>query len=149
MRTLDECVAEIRYFIKASDSPTFCGGTIIPKQLASEILVWIEKLVELCSDLSDNLPCCIDCDGKTKLGERTENCLFGIKSLDGKIYCASRGVENMAKLAEQVRFVHHAHWIVKPEDRSHPICSHCVTTAYTKHLYCPHCGAIMDEEVEQ
>lgn len=41
----------------------------------------------------------------------------------------------------------HAHWVTDPKNRPHPWCSACVTTSYTKHLYCPHCGAHMDEEV--
>ena len=103
MRTLDECVAEIKHFMEASDSPTFCGGTIIPKLLASETLTWIEKLVKTCADMSGSLPCCIDCDGKTVVGERTETCVYGIESYDGTIYCASRGIENTIRLANKAR----------------------------------------------
>ena len=103
MRTLDECVAEIRHFIEASDSPTFCGGTIIPKQLASETLTWIEKLVSIIDDMGAVLPCCTNCEGKTQYGERTELCLFGINSLDQIVYCGSKGIEAWSELAEKAR----------------------------------------------
>lgn len=43
-----------------------------------------------------------------------------------------------------------AFWVDDPnckEPRKHsmyPYCSACLTTAFTKHIYCPHCGAKMD-----
>lgn len=44
----------------------------------------------------------------------------------------------------------HAYWVDDPaykeprKNGKYPYCSSCVTTACTKHIYCPHCGAKMD-----
>lgn len=44
----------------------------------------------------------------------------------------------------------HAYWIDDPnyteprKNGKYPYCSACLTTACTKHIYCPHCGAKMD-----
>lgn len=103
MRTLDECVAEIKHFMEASDSPTFCGGTVIPKLLASETLAWIEKLVSIIDDMGQVLPCCTDCKGKDEYGGRTNTCLYGINSLDAQVYCASMGIKAWSDIAEKAR----------------------------------------------
>lgn len=103
MRTLDECVTEIKRYQDASDSPTFCGGTILPKLLVSETLMWIEKLVSIIDDMVSVLPCCTNCEGKTQYGDRTEFCLFGIDSLDQIVYCGSKGIEAWSELAEKAR----------------------------------------------
>lgn len=40
-----EIIAELRKLLKVGDSPVFCGGTFIPKQLAMEAADRLEELV--------------------------------------------------------------------------------------------------------
>lgn len=42
----------------------------------------------------------------------------------------------------------HAHWYTYPDDKQFK-CSNCKTGVDLPTLYCPHCGAKMDEEVDK
>lgn len=47
------------------------------------------------------------------------------------------------ELYEDVAPVIHAKWFDTPEPYVYA-CSHCRTRHYVRFIYCPHCGAIMD-----
>lgn len=65
------------------------------------------------------------------------------------IECAIADLGDMPTIDAKDGLVH-AYWIDDPnyteprKNSKYPYCSECVTTACTKHIYCPHCGAKMD-----
>lgn len=59
-----------------------------------EAVSCLKEMGRLIQDLSDNIPCCDNCEGKTVFGERTDKCVYEIEGLDSVIYCASRGIAN-------------------------------------------------------
>ena len=136
--------------------------------MMEDALFWVKEQNRLIRELSDNIPCCDNCEGKTVLGERTDKCVYEIEGFDSVLYCAKRGIENCfgyrrkieeleSKLKESEPVVH-AHWI---ED-DHGCCRNCSACGFrvgddtSYDLYgdwkitpkrCPDCGAHMDEEV--
>lgn len=60
----------------------------------------IEKLQTLVNEMSDYFPACIDCEGKTTLGERTDKCVYEI---DNTNYCTKRGIANIASIRNENR----------------------------------------------
>ncbi len=58
----------------------------------------VELLQEMVDTMSDYFPCCIDCEGKTVFGERTDKCVYLI---DNTNYCAKRGIENIARILKE------------------------------------------------
>lgn len=62
--------------------------------LVMEAVNRLEELGRLVRELSDHIPCCDNCEGKTVFGERTDKCVYEIEGLDNVIYCASRGIQN-------------------------------------------------------
>lgn len=78
------CWEECPYY-KSKD----CEGS-----LRKDILEMLKEQNRLIRELSDNIPCCDNCEGKTTLGERTDKCVYEIEGFDSVIYCAKRGIEN-------------------------------------------------------
>ena len=58
----------------------------------------IERLKNLVETMSDYFPACINCEGKTPLGERTDKCVYLI---DDTEYCTKRGIENIAHIVKE------------------------------------------------
>ena len=58
----------------------------------------IERLKALVDEMSDYFPACIGCEGKTTLGERTDECVYLI---DNTEYCAKRGIENIGRIMKE------------------------------------------------
>ena len=56
-----------------------------------------EELLELLEDMGQFFPSCIDCEGKTPIGERTDKCVYSRLSVidEGKVYCIKRGIKNI------------------------------------------------------
>lgn len=128
-------------------------------KLTADALEWLKEQNRLIEELSDHIPCCDNCEGKTVIGERTDKCVYEIEGFDSVLYCAKRGIANCfgyrkkieeleAKLKESEPVVH-AHWErFKHQSGTHGIrCSHCETVNGRKSNHCPECGAVMDEKV--
>lgn len=60
----------------------------------------IEELQELVETMGDYFPACIDCEGKTPLGERTDKCVYEI---DNTNYCTKRGITNIVAIQKENR----------------------------------------------
>ena len=60
----------------------------------------IGRLRSLVDTMSDYFPACINCEGKTPLGERTDKCVYLI---DDTEYCAKRGIETIARIVKENR----------------------------------------------
>ena len=60
----------------------------------------IERLQELVDDMGDYFPGCINCEGKTEIGERTDKCVYLI---DNTNYCTKRGIANIAAIQNENR----------------------------------------------
>ena len=58
----------------------------------------IEKLQELVNEMGDFFPACINCEGKTTLGERTDKCVYLI---DNTNYCTQRGIKNICQIINE------------------------------------------------
>ena len=168
---LTGCVACIcsncEYFEQGCDSAC-------TERLMKDALAWLKEQNRLIDELSSNIPCCDNCEGKTTLGERTDKCVYEIEGFDSVIYCAKRGIENCfgyrkkideleAKLKESEPVVY-AHWedeyggkYANPRYR----CSACKEKSLYKMEQdmllswkqvqvlterCHHCGAYMDDK---
>lgn len=57
-----------------------------------------ERLQSLVDEMSDYFPACIGCEGKTTLGERTDECVYLIGNTE---YCAKRGIENIGRIMRE------------------------------------------------
>jgi hypothetical protein len=60
----------------------------------------IEKLQALVDEMSGYFPSCIACEGKTTLGERTDECVYLIGNTE---YCAKKGIENIGRIMRENR----------------------------------------------
>ena len=60
----------------------------------------IERLQELVNDMGDYFPACINCEGKTEFGERTDECVYLI---DNTNYCTKRGITNIVAIQKENR----------------------------------------------
>lgn len=58
------------------------------------------ELQELIDEMSDFFPACIDCEGKTKEGVRTDKCVYMI---DNTNYCTKRGIKNISAIKNENR----------------------------------------------
>lgn len=58
------------------------------------------ELQELVDEMSDFFPACIDCEGKTKEGVRTDKCVYMI---DNTNYCTKRGIKNISAIRNENR----------------------------------------------
>ena len=54
----------------------------------------IERLKVLVDEMSGYFPSCINCEGKTTLGERTDKCVYVLDDYDFD-YCIRRGIDNI------------------------------------------------------
>ena len=86
-----ECCADLDR--SCNDCP-YTGAEYCEVALMKDATAWLKEQNRLISELSDNIPCCDNCEGKTTLGERTDKCVYEIEGFDSVIYCAKRGVEN-------------------------------------------------------
>ncbi len=59
-----------------------------------------ERLKELVDDMGDYFPACINCEGKTPLGERTDKCVYLI---DNTNFCTKRGITNIIAISNENR----------------------------------------------
>ena len=59
-----------------------------------------ERLQELVNDMGDYFPACINCEGKTEFGERTDKCVYLI---DNTNYCIKRGITNIVAIQNENR----------------------------------------------
>lgn len=66
-----------------------------------------QKLLEFVDDTASFFPACLDCEGKTPLGERTDKCVYAKLSLtdEEKVYCIKRGIKNILKIQEENRLL--------------------------------------------
>ena len=62
--------------------------------LEKDALELLREQNRLIRELSDHIPCCDNCEGKTVFGERTDKCVYEIEGFDNVLYCAKRGIEN-------------------------------------------------------
>ena len=54
----------------------------------------IGRLQVLVDEMSGYFPSCINCEGKTTLGERTDKCVYVFDDYDFD-YCTRRGLDNI------------------------------------------------------
>lgn len=54
----------------------------------------IERLKVLVDEMGSYFPSCINCEGKTPLGERTDKCVYVLDDYDFD-YCTRRGIDNI------------------------------------------------------
>lgn len=64
----------------------------------SRLKAEIERLQELVDDMGDYFPACINCEGKTEIGERIDKCVYLI---DNTNYCTKRGIANIAAIRNE------------------------------------------------
>lgn len=58
----------------------------------------VEQLQELVHEMSNYFPCCNNCEGKTTIGERTDECIYEIDSTN---YCTKRGLKNIVGIQKE------------------------------------------------
>lgn len=149
-----EIIAELRKVLAVGDSPVFCGGTFIPKQLAMEAADALERqqgrlceLSETALRLGDEIK---------KQHERTkgdlvsrEDVLNALKGVIARTGLHGVAIEVILANLDSVEAepVVHAHWEFKSIQQIAPNCSHCGMQSVMGYSRCPHCGAHMDEEV--
>ena len=155
---MEQCHQDVKY--RDCDRCDYADdGSKCERCLMKDALAWLKEQNRLIEELSSNIPCCDNCDGKTTLGERTDKCVYEIEGFDSVLYCAKRGIENCfgyrkkieeleAKLKESEPVVH-AHWEeLGVADYKCSRCGFRFTSGdpITMFPYC-RCGAHMDEEV--
>lgn len=59
-----------------------------------------ERLQELVDEMGDYFPACINCEGKTTIGERTDACVYLIDTTN---YCTKRGMRNIVAIQNENR----------------------------------------------
>ena len=96
---LDKVIAGLRCCRINEDDPCegncpYDGQPDCVGRLMDDALAWLQEQNRLIAELSDHIPCCDNCEGKTTLGERTDKCVYEIEGFDSVIYCAKRGIEN-------------------------------------------------------
>lgn len=127
----------------------------VPCALFDEAARRLEGLTELLYVLTDNLPCCIGCEGKTVFGERTDKCVYEDDGPDGKIFCSKRGVEQLMRLFDKERTLEEltrpGRWIYWRNENGikRCKCSLCLTSyGCLDTPFCPNCGhPMVDEEL--
>lgn len=68
--------------------------------LVNRLKAKAEQLQALVNEMSDYFPTCIDCEGKTEFGERTDECVYLMNTTN---YCAKRGVMNISSIRSENR----------------------------------------------
>lgn len=58
----------------------------------------IKRLQKLIDDMGQFFPGCIDCEGKTEFGERTDKCVY---LTDTGNYCIERGIKNIIAMEHE------------------------------------------------
>jgi hypothetical protein len=81
-KTLKETQAQVREYRKAYN----------------DTQAEIERLKNLVDGMSVYFPSCIDCDGKTTVGVRTDKCVY---LEDDTNYCAKRGIDNISRILKE------------------------------------------------
>ncbi len=163
MEKLDKVIAALECCLVNEDEPCeagcpYSGVEGCVDKVMLDALEWLKEQNRLIEELSDHIPCCDNCEGKTVIGERTDKCVYEIEGFDSVIYCAKRGIANCfgyrkkieeleAKLKEAEPVVH-AHWVPAEEWGLYE-CSGCgfPDTQPEFRKRCSNCGAHMDEEV--
>ena len=87
-----ECCVDIKKGCKCcpyDDGIGQCNTRVV-----RDALEWLKRQNRLIEELSSNIPCCDNCEGKTTIGERTDKCVYEIEGFDSVLYCAKRGIEN-------------------------------------------------------
>lgn len=96
---LDKVIAGLRCCRVNEDDPCegncpYDGQPDCVGRLMDDALACLQEQNRLIKELSDHIPCCDNCEGKTTLGERTDKCVYEIEGFDSVIYCAKRGIAN-------------------------------------------------------
>ena len=94
MEKLDKVIAGLECCIACDCRNCDYSREKCESRLLSDALEWLKEQNRLIRELSDNIPCCDNCEGKTVLGERTDKCVYEIEGFDSVLYCAKRGIEN-------------------------------------------------------
>lgn len=123
-----EIIAELRKLLTVGDSPVFCGGTFIPKQLAMEVADRLESLDKRWKRTR------LERDQAREMRERAERLL-------------GQAQKELLELRRNTEPVVHARWGFESLDQFAPSCSHCGRQSIMRYPRCPHCGAHMDGEV--
>ena len=84
-----------------------CDGDLQRSSTISKTLAYINRLEaekkelqELVDDMGDYFPACIDCEGKTPLGERTDKCVYKLNNTN---YCTKRGIATIFSIRNENR----------------------------------------------
>lgn len=87
----------LEYRLKAGE------GTRLDKEVLDLINRQEKKMAELqelVDEMNSYFPACIDCEGKTKEGVRTDKCVYMI---DNTNYCTKRGIKNISAIRNENR----------------------------------------------
>lgn len=165
MEKLDKVIAGLSYCCEPNniceDGCPYLGQREGDKRcldfLMEDALEWLKEQNRLIRELSDNIPCCDNCDGKTVLGERTDKCVYEIEGLDSVLYCAKRGIENCfgyrKKIEELEAKLKEAEPVIHGQMRVEIVTDDFVNKElaqnsgwYRKRYYCPSCGKKLKDE---
>ncbi len=94
MEKLDKVIAGLERCTVSDCGNCVYNGKKCLGRLTGDALAWLKEQNRLIEELSSNIPCCDNCEGKTVLGERTDKCVYEIEGFDSVLYCAKRGIEN-------------------------------------------------------
>lgn len=90
----------IHYDIAQAEIERLNGISDRLNDICTEQDVEIERLQALVDEMSGYFPTCIGCEGKTTLGERTDECVYLIGNTE---YCAKKGIENIGRIMRENR----------------------------------------------
>lgn len=91
-----------------------------------------EGLQTLVNDMGDYFPACINCEGKTPLGERTDKCVYLI---DNTNFCTKRGISNIIAIQKENRLLKENLETAKAE----------AYKEFAERIHC-HCQSIINQE---
>lgn len=62
-----------------------------------------KELLSFANEMAAFFPACVQCDGKTILGERTDECIYTKQSVTEQdtIYCMKRGIKNIQNILKE------------------------------------------------